>query len=80
MAVEHILKVLPEAHEIQQASALSHVDEKVQVAFWPALAAGNGAKNPYIRGPVSIGERQDFLTPEPSRLIWTHKPFSGVCQ
>ena len=60
--VEQILELLPQSHEVDQASTWLHLDHQVDVAARPRITAGRGPEHANVIGAVVRGALQD-LTP-----------------
>lgn len=61
LAVEQFLEVLTEGDEIQQGALWVHVDQQVDIAVRPILAAGNRTKETQVARTVCCCEPDDLV-------------------
>lgn len=61
MGAKHVLQVLPQAHEIDQAATRLHLDQQVNVARRIRVPAHHRAEHTHIARTVLGGVSQDLL-------------------
>ena len=66
---QELLQVKDQRRMIEQASARLQVDEEVDVALRPCLAAGDRTKHADVAGAVLGGKLYDFLSLCPEKLV-----------
>src|ERR1700728_863786 len=70
MGAEHVLQVLPQPHEVDQAAPRFHLDQEVHVARRIRLAAHHRAEHTHVARTMLSSEPQDLLSPsaQPSKI------------
>jgi len=56
---EQILKILAEAHEIEQRSVFVHVHEQIEIAGWSRFGARLGSEHAHVPRAVQVSDSQD---------------------
>ncbi len=69
---QELLQVKDQRRVIEQASARLQVDEEIDVALRPCLAAGDRTKHADVAGAVLGGKLQDLLSLFPEKLVEVH--------
>src|SRR5665213_1856166 len=70
MGAEHVLQVLPEPDEVDQAATRFHLDQEVHVARRVRLTAHYRAEHTHVASAVVCSAAQDLLPPgtQPSKI------------
>ncbi len=62
LSTKEIFQILFDRDDIQQMPAGREVDQEIEIALWTRRPPRDRTENAHARGPVCLGNAQNFLT------------------